>query len=272
MTKSMKDFALTYQKLGFSVLPISLNKKTPMISFANRGPMTAEEIETFWTNNPNANIAVRTDKFFVIDIDVHGTNGFESMKKWEGIKYLTPTAQAKTASGGKHIFYFKRNDMALGQNIGMLPGVDLKAHPNNYVLVAPSATDKGQYEWDLEKSSKGVTIDTASKELVSAIQRLSKKSELDGIRYRRRHDQGEKTATAKLFETIVLGFGGEGGRNDKLASFVGGLLLRGVDDEQVYELAKLANENGIDPLPPQEVLRTVESMIQTDRRGASLPN
>ena len=58
----------------------------------------------------------------------------------------------------------------------MLPGVDLKAHPNNYVLVAPSATDKGQYEWDLEKSAEGGTITTASKELVQAIKALRQHS------------------------------------------------------------------------------------------------
>ncbi len=267
MKKSMKDFALAYQKLGFSVLPISRRSKEPMIKFRDKGPMTAEEIERFWSNNPNANIALRTDKFFVIDIDLHGVNGFESMKHWSGLQYITPTLQAKTASGGKHLFYFKREDSTLGQNIGMLPGVDLKAHPNNYVLVAPSATDKGQYEWDLEKSAEGGTITTASKELVQAIKALSKHSELDNIRFNRKRERGEKSRTAEIFEMIATGFGGEGGRNDALASFAGGLLLRGVDDEYVYELAKIANNNGVDPLPETEVKRTVESMIETDRRG-----
>ncbi|HEQ0844890.1 TPA: bifunctional DNA primase/polymerase [Streptococcus pyogenes] len=264
--KSMKDYALAYQKLGFSVLPISLNKKKPMISFRDKKAMTAEEIEKFWTNNPQANIALKTDKFFVIDIDVHGANGFESMKKWDGLKYITPTLQAKTPSGGKHIFYFKRDDMTIGQNIGMLPGVDIKAHPNNYVLVAPSTTEKGQYEWDIEKSSENGTITTATPELLSAISALSKRSELDGVKYRRRIDKNEKTKTSLLFETIATGFGGEDGRNDNLASFVGGLLIRNVDDEYIYTLAKIANENGVDPLDSREVQRTVESIIETDRR------
>lgn len=69
-----------------------------------------------------------------------------------------------------------------------------------------------------------------------------------------------------LFETIATGFGGEGGRNDNLASFVGGLLIRNVDDEYIYTLAKIANENGVDPLDSREVQRTVESIIETDRR------
>ena len=65
-----------------------------------------------------------------------------------------------------------------------------------------------------------------------------------------------------MFETIAVGFGDEGGRNDKLASFVGGLLYRAVDDELVLQLAQIANNNSISPLPQQEVERTVESMIK----------
>ena len=57
------------------------------------------------------------------------------------------------------------------QMIGFLPGVDIKAHPNNYVLVAPSKTPKGEYSWDLEKSKEGGTMVTASRALVMAIKK-----------------------------------------------------------------------------------------------------
>ncbi|MGC4388130.1 bifunctional DNA primase/polymerase, partial [Streptococcus suis] len=88
------------------------------------------------------------------------SNGFESLKKWKHLGLIEPTLQAKTASGGKHLFYFKRDDCPISQMIGFLPGVDIKAHENNYVLVAPSATEKGQYEWDLDKSKEGGTMVT----------------------------------------------------------------------------------------------------------------
>lgn len=78
--------------------------------------------------------------------------------------------------------------------------------------------------------------------------------------------QKNKNQTTELFETIAIGFGDEGGRNDKLASFVGGLLFRAVDDELVLRLAQIANNNSISPLPEMEVARTVESMIKKDRR------
>lgn len=269
----MKDYALKYNKLGFSVIPINPKNKMPLIDFANK-TMSADEIESFWNGYPNANIAVRTTNFFVIDIDKHGpTNGFESLKKWDGLKLIEPTLQAKTASGGKHLFYFKREDIQISQMIGFLPGVDIKAHPNNYVLVAPSATDKGQYEWDLEKSKEGLTMVTPSKQLIEAIKKQYALTNghsydgKDGLRaLRARTYQKTKSQTTKLFETIAVGFGDEGGRNDKLTSFVGGLLYRAVDDELVFQLAQIANNNSISPLPQQEVERTVESMIKKDRR------
>ena len=41
---SMKDYALQYQKLGFAVIPINPKNKRPMIEFADKPKMTAEEI------------------------------------------------------------------------------------------------------------------------------------------------------------------------------------------------------------------------------------
>lgn len=262
----MKDFALKYCKLGLSVIPISPKSKTPLIKFADRPPLNEVEISQIWSEHPNANIALKTDKFFVIDIDIHKENGFESLKTWKNINLITPTLQAKTASGGKHLFYLKREDSHIGQNIGFLPGVDIKAHVNNYVLVAPSATEKGVYEWDLEKSTEKGTMMTASKALVQAINAENKSSYgLKELLWRSTNENG-KTKTTALFETILYGFGDEGGRNDKCASFAGGLLLRGCDPEDVLNLAILANSNSIQPLPIKEVERTVESMINKHGR------
>ena len=266
----MKEYALQYQRLGFSVIPINPKNKMPLIEFADKPAMTASEIENFWDGYPNANIALKTTNFFVIDIDKHGkSNGFESLKKWKHLGLIEPTLQAKTASGGKHLFYFKRDDIPITQMIGFLPGVDIKAHENNYVLVAPSATEKGQYEWDLEKSKEGGTMVTPSKAIKEQYGKIHgyKYDGKDGLRdLARRSHTRDRTQTTELFETIAVGFGDEGGRNDKLAKFVGGLLFRAVDDEVVLQLAKLANTNSSNPLSDREVTRTVESMIKKDRR------
>ncbi len=54
----------------------------------------------FWSRYPDANIAVRTDKFFVIDIDLHGKhNGFESLRVGTSELDNANAAKARTASG-----------------------------------------------------------------------------------------------------------------------------------------------------------------------------
>lgn len=267
----MKEYALKYQKAGFSVIPILPNGKQPAIKFADKPAMTAQEIEDYWNQYPDSNIAVRTDKFFVIDIDLHGKhNGFDSLANWEHLNLITPTLQAKTASGGKHIFYFKHPDVSMSQMISFLPGVDVKAHPNNYVLIAPSKTPKGEYAWDLEKSKEGGTMTTASRELVMAIKqeynKKNKRSDLDNIYYQMQNSR-QRNRTTELFEMIAIGFGDEGSRNDTLAKFVAGLLSRGVETEYVAQLSEIANSNSVNPLKMRELRRTVESMIQKDMRG-----
>lgn len=268
----MKKAALAYQKKGFSVIPISPSNKQPMIKFADKPAMTAQEIEDFWNQYPDSNIAVRTDKFFVIDVDLHGKhNGYESLANWEHLNLITPTLQAKTASGGKHIFYFKHPDISMTQMIGFLPGVDVKAHPNNYVLAAPSKTPKGEYVWDLEKSKEGGTMVTASRALVMAIKqeylKKNNRSALDDIYYQIRNGAGKRNRTTEVFEMIVKGFGEEGSRNDTAAKFAGTLLARSVDPNCVLELAQIANNNSADPLSDRELSRTVDSMIQKHMRG-----
>lgn len=271
---SMKEYALLYQQKGFSVIPISPTTKRPLIEFADKPPLSVDEIEEIWNQYPDANIALRTIQFFVIDIDKHGsTSGFDSLKKWEYLKLIEPTLQAKTASGGKHLFYFKRDDIRISQMIGFLPGVDIKAHENNYVLVAPSATSKGQYEWDLEKSPKNGTMVTPSRELIEAIMQQYQQTNGrsfdygDGLRaWANQSRTIGKTKTTELFEIIANGLGDEGNRNDKLAKFVGGLLYRSVDEEDVWALAKIANSNTQQPLSLKELERTVVSMIHKDRR------
>lgn len=268
----MKKAALAYQKKGFSVIPINPSNKQPMIKFADKPAMTAQEIEDFWNQYPDSNIAVRTDKFFVIDVDLHGKhNGYESLANWEHLNLITPTLQAKTASGGKHIFYFKHPDISMTQMIGFLPGVDVKAHPNNYVLAAPSKTPKGEYVWDLEKSKEGGTMVTASRALVMAIKqeylKKNNRSALDDIYYQIRNGAGKRNRTTEVFEMIVKGFGEEGSRNDTAAKFAGTLLARSVDPNCVLELAQIANNNSADPLSDRELSRTVDSMIQKHMRG-----
>ncbi|KRN01443.1 prophage Lp3 protein 7 [Levilactobacillus senmaizukei DSM 21775 = NBRC 103853] len=231
--------------------------KQPLIKFADKPALTPEQVQKFWMTHPYSQIALRTTNFFVVDIDEHpdGADGFKSFREFEHPEWFRDTLSQTTAGGGRQLFYLKR-DTNMEQNIGWLPGIDVKAHVNNYVVVAPSERGGHQYKWENNNP-----IVTASPELVASInQRPDYKPSSLSI------DYDGKTATAELFETISKGLGDTGGRNNALASFSGGLLIRGVDPESVLDLAKIANARTPDSLTEREVIRTVESMVKKEIR------
>ena len=74
--------ALRYAKLGYSVLP--MKGKHPLIKFADRPALTTDQIKKCWSKYPDANIALRTIDFFVVDIDTkqaHEQDGMKSIKQ-----------------------------------------------------------------------------------------------------------------------------------------------------------------------------------------------
>lgn len=87
--KNLVNYAIYYAEHGYSVLPM-INKR-PLIEFANQPPLTIPEIKQLWLHNPFAQIALRTIDFFVIDIDVHDVNGYDSIKNYEFKDLLIPT-------------------------------------------------------------------------------------------------------------------------------------------------------------------------------------
>lgn len=260
----MVDYALHYQKLGYSVIPIDKKSKRAITKFKDK-TFSENEIRRFWHEQPDANIAWRTTDFFVIDIDVSVTeNGYESLKEWELSQYIPKTLTATTPSGGKHIFLKKPKGIELSQDIRVKPGIDIKANKNNYVLVAPSNNAKGSYKWD--KSTEQMA--EAPAEIISILQ--TSKQPKEPMNFMTDYSRGGfSSKTAKLFEQVVFGLGDKGGRNNALASFIGGLLMRGVDVDAAYLLAKIANHYTPDSLPADEVDRTFESMVrkEMDRRG-----
>ena len=125
-------------------------------------------------------------------------------------------------------------------------------------MVAPSNNPKGKYSWNKDTD----TIAEAPKEIVDILKSEQKYEPLMFSTNYQRNDFSSKTA--KLFEQVVFGLGDKGGRNNALASFVGGLLVRGVDVDAVYLLAKIANHYTPESLSQEELDRTFESMLRKD--------
>lgn len=259
MLKNLVNYALSYTEHGFSVIPIGQDKR-PLVKFANRPPLTKSEIQDIWKQYPLANIALKTDSFFVIDVDRHdGVDGMKAIKALNHDEWFKDTLTERTAHNGFHFFFKKPKNIEISQNIGFLEGVDLKAHKNNYVVVAPSSLGDKSYKWLNSEPMK-----LPPKGLIELIQEKAKEEK--PVDLLESYKPTGKTQTTELFEKIVNGLGPTGGRNNALASFVGGLLFRNVDPEVAGQLAILANDNTKDSLPLSEVERTVNSMIEKENR------
>ncbi|HEL1653932.1 primase alpha helix C-terminal domain-containing protein [Streptococcus suis] len=81
-----------------------------------------------------------------------------------------------------------------------------------------------------------------------------------------------KSMTMRVIDTLLHGFGNEGGRNVALTRFVGLLLNKWVDCdvETAYELAQIANSVTNKPIPQRELDRTFESIVKSEIRKRSI--
>ena len=252
--QNLENYALYYARKGFSVLPIL--GKQPIIKFANKPPLSENDIKKIWNLNPTADIALKTEDFFVVDVDRHGAaDGLQSLSALHHDDWFKDTLTAATAHGGYHFCFKKPDGVEIKQNIGILKGVDIKAHKNNYILVAPSKN--GGYRW-LNKAP----IKEPPKGLVDWLVKEQNKNTL--LRYASHSPAGRNDKAARTFEQIVNGLGDSGTRNDTLTAFVGTLLGYGVEVDSVVKLCELANNATPDPLPEREVAKTLNSIIDRE--------
>lgn len=269
--ENMLRFALGYARRGFDVVPLIPNTKRPMRKFADRPPMTEEEIIEVWTKTPNANIALKTIDFFVIDIDTHGeTNGYQSLKEWEQVRTIPLTSQVISASGGKHLYFKKPIGFELPQKIAFLDSVDIKAHVNNYVVAPPSVINGSFYKWDMENSLDNLEFAMATEEFVKAIKATAgiedEKNQYKGALSKFKGDGPNVSKVTQAVNECLKGLGGEGARNNTVASYVGKLISMGIEKEIVVVLTNIMNDNSIKPLSAKELHTTIESMYNTDKR------
>ena len=86
--------------------------------------------------------------------------------------------------------------------------------------------------------------------------------------YHTPRQSGNKTITMRVLDTLLHGFGDEGGRNVAVTKFVGLLLSKCVnaDVATAYELTTIANRVTDNPLPVEELARTFESIVKSEIR------
>ena len=125
---SLKAAALAHAKNGFYVIPLVENSKRPLISdWQNRATTNPLQIDSWWTEHPNANIGIACEvsNLIVIDLDTskgavpsspwnelgakNGEDVFKEICRKAGDSQLFETYSVKTPSGGKHLYFYDQN-------------------------------------------------------------------------------------------------------------------------------------------------------------------
>jgi Bifunctional DNA primase/polymerase, N-terminal/Primase C terminal 1 (PriCT-1) len=237
------EAALTWAEAGRPVFPVGFDKR-PLNG--SNGLLDAttdrERIERFWRAHPETNMAVRTGRpSGLVVLDVDGQEGADSLHELE-LEYgaLPETGSVVTPRGGQH-FYFQWPGIPIKTLAGIRPGIDIRGD-GGYVLVPPSRTRDGAYEYDTEAPAAPTP------------QWL--------VELTRDRPDGEQPATPPPVWVSMLRDGLEHGtRNTGLARLTGHLLRRWIDVDLTREIVHLVNEQRCrPPLSRREVQRIFDSV------------
>ncbi len=252
----VRDAALAYLRLSWSVLPLGRGSKRPMVAWQSLqdAPATVETVASWFENWPEANVGIVTGRvsgLVVVDIDV-GHGGDESMADLERrFGTLLPTVESVTGGGGRHL-YFAHPGGQVRNRVALAPGVDIRGD-GGYVVAPPSLHPSGRrYAWRKGREAGRIAL--------AAIPGWLKRKIVAGT--------GERTGHPMAYWRRLVTEGvAEGQRNNTIASLTGHLLWHGVDPDVVTDLMLCWNaERCRPPLPDEEVVRTVKSITRSHFR------
>lgn len=146
---SLHEHAVHYASMGWAVIPIQPKLKVPATSHGVKdATLDRQQIDTWWTTSPSANVAVAAGEpsgIVVLDVDPRngGDETLESMLVKNGA--LPDTVTAISGGGGMH-YLFQWEPGVASAKLG--PGLELLS-TGKYFIVAPSRHPKGgTYTWE----------------------------------------------------------------------------------------------------------------------------
>lgn len=267
---------LTSNKAYF--IPLRHNKKLPATKFKDKlasGGFSAKELKDFTKKGAGLALACQPNYVF-FDIDTpenHSDDGIGNFKKWltdngmDADKIINGTLQSRTPSGGMHLVFLQNGSEHFTQDIAFLPGVDIKASDNNYIVVYPTVIDGKQYRWvntldPIPMPAK--LMEAAKKQAKEKTKKILDSGGFDeqGVRYYVRDPEDKNCKPViDVFDVIKRGFGDEGGRNNHIFEWAG--RMRYITDmETALEFAKIANDNTPDPEDFDSIFNTIRSAYE----------
>lgn len=251
---TLKQYAIAYAKMGFSVFPLAVKGKNPATKQGFKNATTdLNQINRWWEENKNYNIGIATGQvskgLFVIDLDIDeekGKYGNEELREWEAKHGELPdTCRTITGRGGYHLLY--KSNQVIHNRTNLLNGVDIRGD-GGYIVAPPSVHPNGNlYQW--EQAPDEFLIAEAN-ELVYQFLNVSNN---------KNQKQTPKLQKAFSMPSRIL----EGGRNTMLSKLACSLQSKGLSDDAILAAVITENQKKCNPpLAEREVQRIVQSALK----------
>jgi len=253
--------ALTYAAFGIAVFPVKPGQKSPAFTGWQQSSTTdAEQIKTWWTQNPAFNIGCDCEKsgLYVVDYDCKkGKRGLIVRDEWRQAHTLPDTWTARTPSNGAHEYYWGQGSSKtdLYRDDPAVKGtgcIDVRA-AGGLVVMPPSVIDGKAYTW--EKPPVLYAIADANSDVFTFISAGDSTGS----------GQQQRKPPYHVPESIT-----EGGRTSALVALAGSLIGKGLSPEAAE--AAIREENALrcdPPLTDEELRREVLPALHREKWQAS---
>ena len=256
--------ALRYAELGYPVFPCRPGEKRPLTRHGFKDATTnPTEIESWWTQNPSANIGLATAGLLVIDID-----GADN--PWPDDPALaadmTQCPVARTPRGGRHCLFRQLEGRIWASTAGKLaPSVDTRAD-GGYIVAPPSVVGEVAYHWERNLDVTGDGLPEPPPWLVELLDG-SGEPRLPWGPWRPRPPGGGATGGLGGPEVADPGSSAPlipaGQRNAMMARYAGAMRRVGMTREEILAGLERANRDRCQPiLPAAEVARVAASIAR----------
>lgn len=143
-----------------------------------------------------------------------------------------------------------------------MKGIDIKAHPNNYVVAPPSEVRRSDGTIGSYQVKEKAPIAECPQWLIDYILRNEPKQS-QGFTFDSKRSNRYRSKTTDLLERLVTG-ADTGARNHTIARTTGQLLTYGVKIPLAWELIQFMNGNSAEPLDQKELERTFLSICKRE--------
>lgn len=262
------EAALEYRlKYNWSVIPLSAGSKIPPKGFdvmQYRSRLAdAEEIESWWADNPNYNIGIITGKLsniLAIDLDKYKPEYSEETV----LQYIPDSIETvvdRSPRGGEHLYFQYPEDADLTINADALPAVDYRGE-GGYILAPPSIFEGKASEWIVAPNGKPLACAPA------ALLRLLKRN----INNKSTFSIGEckeltdTDLTNSYISNKSLHILQSGRRDQDLFTVANALIKNKVDSDFIKQVIGILADNCTPPFPKGEAEGKILSAIDRAKR------